>query len=93
VATGPFDIANEHTLSATLSYEQALSATSALQGNAAFQRVKPLGSDPKDSLSVNAQLAFTLGKANLGIGLALSRAADATGWSTDLSLSVAVKVL
>lgn len=93
LAIGPFDIANQHTLTATLSYEQALSATSSLQANAALQRVKPLDLDPKDSLSANAQLSFTLGKASLGIGLALSKAADATGWSVDLSLSVSMKVL
>ncbi len=93
LAIGPFDIANQHTLTATLSYEQVLSATSALQANAALQRVKPLGLDPKDSLSANAQLSFTLGKASLGIGLALAKAADAAGWSVDLSLSVSMKVL
>lgn len=93
VATGPFDIVSEHTLTATLSYEQDLSPTSALQANAALQRVKPLGLDPKDALSASAQLSFALGKANLGIGLALSKAADATGWSVDLSLSFSMKIL
>lgn len=93
LAFGPFDIVNQHTLSASLSYEQELSATSSLQANAALLRMKPLGADPKDSLSLNAQLAFALGKANLGIGLALGRAADAPGWSVDVSLSVSMKVL
>ncbi len=93
LAIGPFDIVNQHTLTVTLAYEQDLSATSALQANAILQRVKPLDLDPKDSLSVNAQLAFTLGKANVGIGVALSKPAEAPGWSVDLSLSVAMKVL
>lgn len=93
LAQGPFDIVNQHTLTVTLAYEQELSPTSALQANVALQRVKPLDLDPKDSLSANAQLAFTLGKANLGIGLALTKAADATGWSVDLSLSVSMKIL
>lgn len=93
LAIGPLDLVNQHTLTVTLSYEQDLSPTSALQASAAFQRVKPLGLDPKDSLSLNAQLAFVVGKANLGIGLALGRAADTAGWSVDLSLSVSMKIL
>lgn len=93
LAMGPFDIVNQHTLSVTLSYEQALSPTSSFQGSAALLRVKPLGADPKDSLTVNAQLAFAWGKANVGIGLGLSKAADAPGWSVDVSLSLAMKVL
>lgn len=92
VAIGPFDIANEHTLSATLSYEQVVGPTSSFQGSAVLQRVKPLGLAPRDSLSLSAQIAFALGRANVGIGLGLSRAADAPGWSVDLNLSVAMKV-
>jgi len=93
VATGPFDIADDHTLTVATSYEQDLSPTSSLQGNLVFQRLKAPGEDPTDSVSANAQLSFTFGKASLGIGLALSKAADATGWSVDLSLSVSMKVL
>ncbi|MBC7219991.1 hypothetical protein H5T55_00655 [Candidatus Bipolaricaulota bacterium] len=93
LAFGPFDIVNQHTLTVTLAYEQELSATSALQANAMFHRVNRLDLDPEDSLSASAQLAFTLGKASLGIGLALGKAADATGWSVDFSLSVSMKIL
>lgn len=93
LAIGPFDIVNQHTLTVTLSYEQDLSATSALQASAVFQRIKPFDLDPKDSLSVNAQLTFVLGRANFGVGLALGKAADTPGWSVDLSLSVSMKIL
>jgi len=93
LAVGPFDIVNQHTLSVILSYEQALSPTSSFLANAALQRVKPLGAGPKDSLSLNAQVSFVWGKANVGVALGLSKAADAPGWSVDLSLSLAMKIL
>ena len=93
LAIGPFNIVDDHALTVTTSYEQDLSPTSSLQGNLVFQRLKAPGEDPADSVSANAQLSFTLGKASLGVGLALTKAADATGWSVDLSLSLAMKVL
>lgn len=93
LATGPFDIANEHALTATLTYEQALSPTATFQGSAAFGRVKPAGQEPKDTLAASAQLAFTWGKAQIGIGLALTKGPAAPGWSVDVSLSLAMKVL
>jgi hypothetical protein len=93
VATGPFDIVNEHTLSATASYEQALSATSSLQAGLALQRVQPRDLDSADSVSAHVQLAFTLGQANLGVGLSVSRAPWQTGWSVDFNLSASMKIL
>lgn len=93
VLEGPFDIVNQHSLSANLSYEQGLSATSSLQGTVAYTRVKPLGLDPVDAASVTVQLAFSLGQANVGISVGLSRAPGAAEWATDLSISFAMKIL
>lgn len=92
-AVGPFDIANEHTLSFTASYEQELGPTAALQGKVLFQRQKVPGQDPADSVTASGQIAFTWGKAQIGIGLALTKAPAAPGWSVDVSLSLAMKVL
>lgn len=92
-AVGPFDIANEHTLSFTASYEQELGPTAALQGKVLFQRQKRPGQDPADSVTASGQLAFTWGKAQIGIGLALTKVPGAPGWSVDVSLSLAMKVL
>ncbi len=92
-AVGPFDIANEHTLSFTASYEQELGPTAALEGKLLFQRRKAPGQDPVDSVAASTQVAFTWGKAQIGIGLVLARAAGAPGWSVDVSLSLTMKVL
>lgn len=93
VADGPFDILNKHTLTANLTYEQVLSPTSSLQGSALFTRVKPLNLDPVHSMSVTVQLAFVLGRANVGVSLSLSKAPGAADWSKDLSLSFTMKLL
>lgn len=55
--------------------------------------MKPAGQEPKDTLAASAQLAFTWGKAQIGIGLALTKGPAAPGWSVDVSLSLAMKVL
>ncbi|HEU67683.1 MAG TPA: hypothetical protein ENN53_00380 [Candidatus Acetothermia bacterium] len=93
VAEGPFDLVNQHTLTANLSYEQGLSATSSLQGSVAYRRVKPLDLDPVDSVSMTVQVAFSLGRATVGVSLGLSRAPGAAEWTKDLSISFAMKLL
>ncbi|MCX7750300.1 MAG: hypothetical protein N2320_01845 [Candidatus Bipolaricaulota bacterium] len=92
-AEGPFNIANEHTLSFTASYEQELGPTAALQGKVLFQRRKAPGEAPADSITASGQLSFTWGKAQIGIGVALAKGPTAPGWSLDLNLSLAMKVL
>ncbi len=93
VVEGPFDIVNQHTLTANLSYEQGLSATSSLQGSVAYTRVKPLDLDPVDSVAVAVQVTFSLGRATVGVSLGLSKAPGEAEWAKDLSISFAMKLL
>lgn len=92
-AEGPFNILEDHKLTLTASYEQELGPTAALQGKVLLQRTKAPGQAPADSLSASGQLSFTWGKAQIGISLALTKGPTAPGWSLDLNLSLAMKVL
>lgn len=90
---GPFDIVNQHVLTVTLSYERILGPASLFQGNAVAQRVKAAGEDAALSVSGTVQVSFSIGMANIGISLSLSKAADQTDWTKDLTLSLAMKLL
>jgi hypothetical protein len=92
-AAGPFDILNQHTLTVTASYERVLDEISSFQGSIALQRVKPVDADAVDSISSTFQISFLVGGANIGISLSFGKVANATEWSKDLSISLALKLL
>lgn len=93
VATGPFNIINEHTINASLSYEQIFSPTSSLRGNIGFIRVKPSEADPQDTITATVQLSFVLAGANVGVSASLTRGPGDPGWSVDLSLTFSLRIL
>jgi len=92
-ASGPFDILNEHTLSAGASYEVAISGDTTFIADYALQQVKPLGADPNLSHAADFSLSFDLGGADILLQVALTRDAAAPGWSLDISVSAAMDLL
>ena len=91
--SGPFDIMNENTLSATLSYEYALSQDSTLMADYVLQRVKPAGLTANTSHSAGLAVGFDLGGADILLQISLTRDAGDPGWSFDLSVSAALDLL
>ena len=88
--SGPFEFLEENTLSATLSYEYELSATSALDIGYSFQRVQPLGLTANVSQAASLDIGFDANGIDVGLQIALTREPGETGWSIDVSLAAAV---
>jgi hypothetical protein len=88
--SGPFDILDHNTLNVRASYKYALSEGSTLRASYTLQRVQLPGQTASTSQTVAALLGFTLGRADVGLQMSLSKAADASAWSLDLSLSAAI---
>jgi hypothetical protein len=91
--SGPFDIMNENTLVASLSYEYALTEDSTLNANYLLQRVKPAGLTANVNHAAGLSIGFSVGAADVLLQLSLTRGAGDPGWSTDLSVSAAMDLL
>lgn len=91
--SGPFDIVNENALALRASYDYALSATSSLRATYALQRVQPLGDPATMSHAAALTLGFVLGRADMGLQVSFSKAADHPAWTIDISLSAAMSLL
>ena len=90
--SGPFDILEENTLSATLGYELELEEDSILLADYALQRVQS-GDDVSVSHAATLSLTFDVGGADVGASLSLVKDASVDAWSIDLSLSAAMDLL
>jgi len=91
--SGPFDIMNENTLTATLSYEYELTQDSTLLADYALQRVKPDGAVASTNHAAGLAIGFDLGGADILLQISLARGAGDPGWSFDLSVSAAMDLL
>ena len=91
--SGPFDIMNENTLSASLSYEYALTEDSTLIADYALQRVKPLDLVANTSHAAGLAIGFDLGGADILLQISFTRKAADPGWSLDISVSAAMDLL
>lgn len=91
--SGPFDIMNENTLTATLSYEYAITEDSTVIADYALQRVKPAGLVANTSHAAGLAVAFDLGGADILLQISVTRGAGDPGWSFDLSVSAAMDLL
>jgi len=91
--SGPFDIMNENTLSATLNYEYDLTEESTLIANYALQRVKPAGLVANTSHAAGLAIGFDLAGADVLLQISLTRGAADPGWSLDISVSAALDLL
>jgi len=91
--SGPFNILQRHTLTATASGELVLSADASLLADFSLQRVQPLGRAASNSMSCGASLSFDVGGADVSIQLALSKDAGETEWSRDITLAASMDLL
>ncbi|MFC2079414.1 hypothetical protein ACFLSZ_05505 [Candidatus Bipolaricaulota bacterium] len=91
--SGPFDIMNENTLTATASYEYALTEDSTLIANYALQRVTPAGLVANTSHSAGLAIGFDLGGADILLQVSLTRGAADPGWSFDITVAAAMDLL
>jgi len=91
--SGPVDFMEENTLSSTLSYEYAISETSTLFADYAFQRVKPLGLAANTSHAASLLLGFDVQGVDIGLQVTVTREPGDPGWSIDVSLSAAMDLL
>ncbi len=91
--SGPFDIMNENTLNATLSYEYALTEESTLIADYVLQRVKPAGLAATASHSAGVAVGFDIAGIDILVQVSFTRDTGDPGWSTDISLTAAMDLL
>ncbi|MBU0595193.1 hypothetical protein KJ567_00710 [Candidatus Bipolaricaulota bacterium] len=91
--TGPFDLFNENTLSATATYEYALGEDSTFYADYTLQRVQPLGLAASTSHAAGLSIGFDVGGADVTLQVSLTRDAGDPGWSVDISLAAAMDLL
>ena len=91
--SGPFDIMNENTLNATLSYEYALTEESTLIADYVLQRVKPAGLAATASHSAGVAIGFDIAGIDVLVQTSFTRDTGDPGWSTDVSLTAAMDLL
>ena len=90
---GPFNITEENTLTATASYDYALSEDTTVIANYNLQRVQPLAQDAVDSQSASLAIAFNLSGANVSLQLALTKGVGAVDWSKEITISATMDLL
>ncbi len=88
--SGPFDIMNENTLNATLSYEYALTDESTLIADYVLQRVKPAGLPATASHSAGVAIGLDIAGIDILVQASFTRDTGDPGWSTDISLTAAM---
>jgi hypothetical protein len=88
--SGPVNILDENTLKIRASYDTVLCGTSSLQASYTLLRVQPLGGPANTSHVAMALLSFAVGKADMGLQASLSKAANASAWTLDVSVSAAI---
>ncbi len=91
--SGPFDIMNENTLNASLSYEYALTEESTLIADYVLQRVKPAGLVAAASHSAGVAIGFDIAGIDILIQASFTKDTGDPGWSTDISLTAAMDLL
>ncbi len=90
---GPFDIMNENTLNATLSYEYALTEESTLIADYTLQRVKPAGLVATSSHSAGLSIGFDIAGIDVLVQASFTRETGDPAWSTDVSITAAMDLL
>jgi hypothetical protein len=91
--SGPFDIMNENTLNAALSYEYSLTAESTLIADYVLQRVKPAGLTAMASHSAGVAIGFDVAGIDILVQASFTRDTSDPSWSIDISLTAAMDLL
>ncbi len=90
--SGPINILNQNTLTVRGSYDYVLSETSLLRATYTLLQVQPLGQPASMSQTATLLLGFVAGRADMGLQVSLSKPANASAWSIDVSVSAAVNL-
>ncbi len=88
--SGPLNILNQNTLTARASYDYAMSETNSLRATYTLLRVQPLGLPAGVSQTAALLLAFGVGRADMGLQVSLAKAANASAWALDISVSAEI---
>ncbi len=91
--SGPFDLMDENTLNASLSYEYALTGDSTLLADYVVQRVKPAGLAATSSHSAGLAIGFDVAGIDILVQASFTRDTGEPGWSTDISVTAALDLL
>ncbi len=91
--TGPFDIMEENTLAASLTYNTEVSDTTSMQAAYTLQRVKPLGLDAVTTHRIGIDLAANVAGADVVLGISTHRTTGDSGWTFDITISAALTLL
>ncbi|TFH08429.1 MAG: hypothetical protein E4H08_07815 [Candidatus Atribacteria bacterium] len=91
--SGPFDIADENTLTGSFSYEILLAGSSSLEAGYTFQRVKLAGLSPTTSHGISCNVVFKLSSIDVLVGLSFVRSTGDPGWSVGCSISASMDLL
>ncbi len=91
--SGPFDIANENTLTGSFSYEILLTQSSSLDAGYTFQRAKVFNLTPTISHAVTCNVVFKVSAVDVLLGLSYTRNTGDPGWSVGCSLSASIDLL
>lgn len=88
--SGPLNILDQNTLRVRASYDYVLSETSSLRATYTLLQVQPLGQPASTSQIAALLLGFVVGRADMGLQVSLSKPANASAWSIDVSVSAAI---
>lgn len=91
--SGPFDLANENTLTGTFSYEILIASSTAIEATYSFQRIKPAGQPTVTTHGVTCDLLFEVAAIDILLGTTLSRTTGDPGWSIGFSVAAAMDLL
>jgi len=91
--SGPFDIANENTLTGTFSYEILITKSSSLDAGYTFQRVQTVNLAPTTSHGISCNVVFKVASIDVLVGLSYTRSTGDPGWSVGCSISASMDLL
>lgn len=91
--SGPFDLADENTLTGSFSYEMLITNSTSIETSYWFQRIKPASLAPVISQGVSCALLFEVAAIDVLFGMALSQTTGDPGWSVGFSVSAAMDLL
>jgi hypothetical protein len=91
--SGPFDLANENTLTGAFSYEILIASSTAVEAAYSFQRIKPAGQAAVTTHGVTCNLLFEVASIDILLGTTFTRTTGDPGWSIGFSASAAMDLL
>jgi len=91
--SGPFDLANENTLTGSFSYEILISDSSAVDAIYSFQRIKPAAQPATTTRDVSFDLVLEVARIDILLRVTLLQTTGDPAWSVGFSVSAALDLL